>query len=286
MSEIKVNSDFGEGNVAVGDDGKWKMPFLTTQYAPGVHYFKLTGYKIGTAIHTEISFSFTILPAQLPAAPTGMKCVVDGHATETNTYVNYGQIAECSVMTSDPNTRAMLSAGRTSWGDITTTKQVENRGDTVVPGGSYLNGVYTVKIVGDYHGYSLSRELWFENSAGKTSLLSIGMSDPDSADYAQAEAYLDKQRIGSDKHSVQTTTTTAATNPFRSKFSADFAGRIDQLVVRILARGKTLSADAYVTYLTNLSSGIKSLALKSAYSGDEEVANIAGYLIYELDAVK
>jgi len=81
-------------------------------------------------------------------------------------------------------------------------------------------------------------------------------------------------------------TTTASTNPFRSKFTAEFAGRIDQLVVRILARGKTLSADAYVTYLANLSSGIKSLALKPAYAGDEEVTNIAGYLVYELDAVK
>lgn len=69
VSEVKVSSDFGEGNVAVGDDGKWKMTFLSKSYAPGVHYFKLSGYKQYTAISAEMLFSLTILPSELPAKP-------------------------------------------------------------------------------------------------------------------------------------------------------------------------------------------------------------------------
>jgi len=202
VSEVKVSSDYGEANEPVGDDGKWKMTFLTKRYAPGVHYFKLSGYKPYTAISVDMLFSFTVLPSELPAKPEGMKCIVDGHGTATNTYLNFGQTAECSVMTSDPNTRAMMSSGYTSWGSMGTSKDVEPRGNTVIPG-SYLNGVYTVKITGDYHGYSLSRNLWFENSAGQTGMLSIGMSDPNSDDYAQAEAAMDKERVAYEKYLAQ-----------------------------------------------------------------------------------
>lgn len=104
----------------------------------------------------------------------------------------------------------MLSSGYTSWGSMGTSKDVEPRGNTVIPG-SYLNGVYTVKITGDYHGYSLSRNLWFENSAGQTSMLSIGMSDPNSDDYAQAEAALDKERAEYYKYLDQVANATANT---------------------------------------------------------------------------
>lgn len=145
-----------------------------------------------------MTFSFTVVPSQPSAKPQDIKCIANRNVTETNTYILYGQTVECSVVTSDPNTRAMLSSGYTHWGDVDTTKMVEPQGNIVIPG-SYSNGVYTVRIVGDYRGYNLTRHIWFENPSGKTSTLSISMSDPSSDDYAKATAYLDRQRAEYDK---------------------------------------------------------------------------------------
>lgn len=198
IGESKISSDFVEGNVTVGADGKWRMNFLTQSYSEGVHYFTLSGYKPYTTVSANMTFSFTIVPSQSSAKPEDIKCLANRNVTDTNTYILYGQTVECSVVTSDPNTKAMLSSGYTHWGDVDTTKTVEPQGNTVIPG-SYLNGVYTVKIVGDYRGYNLTRHIWFENASGKSATLSISMSDPSSDDYAQATAYLDIQRAAYDK---------------------------------------------------------------------------------------
>lgn len=60
VGEVKVSSGFVEGNVTVGDDGKWKMTFLNNSYPEGVHYFTLDGYKPYTTVSANITFSFTV----------------------------------------------------------------------------------------------------------------------------------------------------------------------------------------------------------------------------------
>jgi hypothetical protein len=59
------------------------------------------------------------------------------------------------------------------------------------------------------------------------------------------------------------------------------------LVRTVLKRGNGLKSEKFSTYLSNLSSGIRALGAKPEYAGDREVADIIGYLAYELeDAAK
>ena len=58
------------------------------------------------------------------------------------------------------------------------------------------------------------------------------------------------------------------------------------MITRILQRGKNLTQTQYIKYLTNLSTGIKDLANKPAYSNNIEVQNIVAYIDYELTYIR
>lgn len=102
-----------------------------------------------------------------------------------------GETGVCSVSTKDPNTKFFMNSGYTSWGDVSTTKSVVPAVNTQLSG-TYSNGTYSAKITGDYYGYSLTRQIWFENSSGKTPATSVTFSDPNSDDYRKAKEYLTK----------------------------------------------------------------------------------------------
>lgn len=87
-------------------------------------------------------------------------------------------------------------------------------------------------------------------------------------------------------NAANTAVVASAENPYRANLSADYAARIDKMLISIFARGKGLSRDQYVTYLASLSNGIAALVQKPAYQNSLEVKNITGYLIYEIDQEK
>ncbi len=87
-------------------------------------------------------------------------------------------------------------------------------------------------------------------------------------------------------NSIIGASTLSGNNPHRTKFSVEYANRVDGVINRILQRGKNLSETQYINYLTNLSEGIKLLAKKPAYSSNAEVQNITSYIDYELTYIR
>lgn len=83
-----------------------------------------------------------------------------------------------------------------------------------------------------------------------------------------------------------TATSVSAANPHKSSFTPEYATRIDRVVAGILARGKDLPQDRYVTYLGTVSEGIRALAQKPGYQNNTEVKNITEYIAFELAAVR
>lgn len=81
-------------------------------------------------------------------------------------------------------------------------------------------------------------------------------------------------------------TLASSANPYRASFTTEYAARIDKVVANILARGKDLSQDRYIVYLSSISEGIKTLVQKPAYQNNSEIRNIADYISYEIDTVK
>lgn len=75
-------------------------------------------------------------------------------------------------------------------------------------------------------------------------------------------------------------------NPNRANIGNEYAGRLDPLIVRMLARGKDLSASGYGIYLDNITKGISDVALKPEYLGNTEIQNIISYITFELTDTK
>lgn len=83
-----------------------------------------------------------------------------------------------------------MNSGYVSWGDVESTKPVEPKTVTEIPT-SCQDGVCSATFVSDYAGYSKTRHVWFENSAGKQSYaISYVSADPASKDYADGVEYL------------------------------------------------------------------------------------------------
>lgn len=87
--------------------------------------------------------------------------------------------------------------------------------------------------------------------------------------------------------SIYSTTVASPTvNPFRSKLDATTAGRVDQIVLKILARGETLPKEQYAAYLGRVSAGMKALSQKPEYSTNTAILDIVGYIDFEVTSIK
>lgn len=80
--------------------------------------------------------------------------------------------------------------------------------------------------------------------------------------------------------------TASANNPYRTKLATGYVERVDRVVTNILSRGSDLSEAQYLTYLTTISNGIKTMGQKPVYAGNPDVVNVIGYLQYEIDDIK
>jgi hypothetical protein len=74
-------------------------------------------------------------------------------------------------------------------------------------------------------------------------------------------------------------------NPNRTAV-AQYAPRLNAIIVNILARGTGLTAVGFTTYLENLNVGISALARSSKYVSDSDVQKMSAYLVYELSDTK
>lgn len=78
----------------------------------------------------------------------------------------------------------------------------------------------------------------------------------------------------------------STSNTFRSSLTPENRVRIDGIIVNILARGSALNIVNYTEYLNSVTTGIEQLSTKPVYSGDRDILNIIGYVIYELKDIK
>jgi hypothetical protein len=76
--------------------------------------------------------------------------------------------------------------------------------------------------------------------------------------------------------------TADTTSEHRKRLPADYAPRVDSIVVAILRKWTNLQNDAFRTYLTQLNSWIRALGSKPAYAENEEISSIINYLAEEI----
>lgn len=74
-------------------------------------------------------------------------------------------------------------------------------------------------------------------------------------------------------------------NPNRVKV-VEYSTRLDGIIVRILARGSTLTASGFKSYIANLADGILAIGAKPEYADDQDIKNVVAYLTYELNDAK
>lgn len=75
-------------------------------------------------------------------------------------------------------------------------------------------------------------------------------------------------------------------NTYRTAVGTANATRLDGVVRSILSRGTALNVDQFKAFLTNVDTGVKTLAAKPAYVADQNVQNIVGYIAFELSDAK
>lgn len=180
--------------MTVSDNGSCKLP------ESGAFQFSVTASK---AYYGEaVRYATVAFPSATATNMGKVQCRAGSEYSETNFYAKRGESVTCTVSSGDAKTRLMMNSGYVSWGDVDSTKSVEPKTVSEIPT-SCQSGICSATFVSDYAGYSKSREVWFQDSAGtKSASVSYVSADPNSQDYADAVAYLKKKYQSSEAPST------------------------------------------------------------------------------------